>query len=655
MLALGAESASLATSVVLAGLALLILPLVPRNSPVVRAALCLIAILLSWRYMIWRFTETVPSFDLSIEGLAGWCFVLLEGATVLSSSFAFVILSRTLDRSPEADRAAGWWRPGPEPQVDILIATYNEEAAILERTIVGALAVRHQRKRVWVLDDKRRPWLREMCGHFGVRYLTRADNAHAKAGNINAAFAVLRREETPPDFVAVLDADFVPHRNFLERSLALFHDPVVGLVQTPQHFFNADPIQHNLGIGQAYPDEQRFFFDHLQPARDAWGISICCGTSSVMRWTALEVIGGFPLGSVTEDYLITLRLREEGYATAYLGEPLTEGLAPEGLGEYVTQRGRWCLGLMQIVRGPLGPFARNRLQLRDRLGVLDSFLYWAASFLFRLACLAMPLAYWFFGITVVNATLEGLLTYFLPYYLAALLAINWSSRGLIVPVMHDIGQLLGAYEITKAVVVGLARTKGHKFKVTLKGGDRTRVVVQWPLLRPLLVLFVLTVLGLFFSTATDVVFDRDAGEGKWVVLFWTFYNLAVLALAMVVCVEQPRADETMTLAPERVALRASGTTFSAWLVRLGTGEAWLRGGPLVAAGTPCGLDIPGIGRIAGAVIKAEAQGSKILLQPDEEQRAAILAKLHTRDGAVRTTRTDTRGLVVALLRRAMRG
>jgi transposase len=45
--------------------------------------------------------------------------------------------------------------------------------------------------------------------------------------------AVLRALPEPPDFVAVLDADFVPHRDFLDRTLALFKDPKVGLVQTP--------------------------------------------------------------------------------------------------------------------------------------------------------------------------------------------------------------------------------------------------------------------------------------------------------------------------------------------------------------------------------------------------------------------------------------
>ena len=45
----------------------------------------------------------------------------------------------------------------------------------------------HDRMNVYILDDGRRagvPGIRRECG---AGYLTRTDNAHAKAGNINAA------------------------------------------------------------------------------------------------------------------------------------------------------------------------------------------------------------------------------------------------------------------------------------------------------------------------------------------------------------------------------------------------------------------------------------------------------------------------------------
>jgi len=133
------------------------------------------------------------------------------------------------------------WLLQAAPLVDVLICTYNEERAILERTILGANGMSYPNLRVWVLDDGRREWLAELCAKKGCNYLTRPDNSHAKAGNINHAIRHLAGLPAPPDFIAVLDADFVPFSNFVTRALCLFKDPSAGIVQTPQHFFN--PIQ----------------------------------------------------------------------------------------------------------------------------------------------------------------------------------------------------------------------------------------------------------------------------------------------------------------------------------------------------------------------------------------------------------------------------
>ena len=201
----------------------------------------------------------------------------------------------------------------------------------------AACGIEQPATEVLMLDDGRREWLAEPCAERGVRHLTRSDNVGAGAGNINQALQFLKAKG-PPDYIAVLDADFVAHRRFPARTLALFHAPDAGLVQTLQHFFNADPIQHNLGLSRSDPDEQRFVFDHMQPDRDGRGIASCCGTSWVARWQAVAAAGGFPTASITEDFMLTQALQDRGWRTVYLDEPLTEGLAPEGLGEYVTQR-----------------------------------------------------------------------------------------------------------------------------------------------------------------------------------------------------------------------------------------------------------------------------------------------------------------------------
>ena len=61
----------------------------------------------------------------------------------------------------------------------------------------------------------------------------------------------------------------MPYRPFLRRTVGFFSDPAIGIVQTPQHFYNRDPIQNNLLLQTVWPDEQRLFFDVMAPGRDA--------------------------------------------------------------------------------------------------------------------------------------------------------------------------------------------------------------------------------------------------------------------------------------------------------------------------------------------------------------------------------------------------
>lgn len=654
MLALPPLLAAFAGSAVVVGLRLLLLPLLDPRLWHWRALLLGGAMLLAWRYVIWRFTDTIAPLGWTADALASWAFAILEGLTVLSSSFAFLILSRVKDRSPEVDRNKGWWQPGRPPRTDIFITTYNEQLDVLERTIIGAKAMLFPNLRIFVLDDGRRSWLRDLCERHRVGYFTRPDNAHAKAGNINHALVRRAQDRDAPDFVAVLDADFVPHTDFAERVLALFHDPTVGLVQTPQHFFNPDPIQHNLGISTAYPDEQRHFFDNVEPARDAWGIAVCCGTSSMARVEALEAIGGFPTESVTEDFLLTLRLAENGWKTVYLNEPLTEGLAPEGLQEYIVQRGRWCLGMMQIVRNVYNPFGSHKLSLIHRLSIFDSLLYWTTTFPFRLASIICPLLYWWLGITVVNASVTDIIVYYLPYYIAVMAVLNWLSKGLFIPVVNDVAQLIAAWPITRACALGLLTPGPHRFSVTAKGGDRTKVIVQWPMMWPFLLFFGLTFGGLVVNLTSDFMFNNaaSAGDGMAVVMFWTVYNLLVLLVAIAACIERPRPNRPMRQIVEPVTLLVAGEEHRGWLVNLGVGGARVSGPSGLPTGALGKLRLPIIGEVEARVIAPTLDGYRIGFTPSEEQRERLIARLYTATAPPGTGKGDI-ALMIRELARAL--
>jgi cellulose synthase (UDP-forming) len=536
------------------GLAAAILPLVDRDHPAVRAAAVAFCLVLMWRYMAWRLFETIPSIERPLDFAAGSAFALIETLNFLGATATMIFLVRRRDRSGEADRNRAWLESLPRPPlIDVLICTYNEEREVLERTIAAACATDYPDARLWVCDDNNRDWLRRYCQELDIGYLTRLDNLHAKAGNINSALAALASMSRKPDFVAILDADFAPFPQFLSRAAALMREADVGVVQTPQHFFNHDPIQQNLSIAHVWPDEQRFFFDVVLAAKDAWGAAFCCGTSALIRFDALTEINGFPTDSVTEDYLLTLRMKQRGYRTVYLNERLSLGLAPEGLQEYCVQRSRWCLGFMQIFRGPNGPLRRgNGLGWIDRLMLVESFLFWTANPAFRLLALLAPALYLLFGIVTVNARTADAISHVVPFIAALLTFHLWLIEWRVMPFLAELNQLLCATDVLKSAIVGLLGPKTQKFKVTAKGGDRRSRFVQWPLMPLMLVLLSLNVLGVVnaFLLSPRGRLPDSAG----ITLFWSWYNIFVLILACVACVEQPRFRQAARFATDEIAI-----------------------------------------------------------------------------------------------------
>jgi cellulose synthase (UDP-forming) len=645
---------TLAPGLLVIGATLIVLPWISPKSERARILMIAVMVLLMWRYMVWRWLGTLPPAGFTLEYLVGVVFAVVETAMLAGSTISLIFLARLSNRSPDADRNASWLtKLDPPPLVDVFICTYNEEAAILERTIVGATSMDYARYRVWVLDDGRRPWLKALSEELGAGYLTRADNAHAKAGNINNGLKYVAGLVEPPDFVSILDADFVPTPQFLRRTLSLFREDDVGIVQTPQHFINPDPLQTNLSMTRVWPDEQRYFFDVVMAAKDAWGASFCCGTSSVIRFRELQGIGGFPTDSVTEDYLVTLKMKSAGFRTVYLNEKLSLGLAPEGLKEYITQRSRWALGFVQIVMGPLGPFRRgNGLQPIDRISLVETFLYWSANYSFRLLGILVPILYWLLNINAVQANVADTLAYYLPHFIAQIAIMGWMARGRVMPIMSDVTQLLAATQILQAVVHGLVKPKGQKFKVTAKGGDRSRRFVQWPLLNVFLVYFGLTVAGVIWAFAfEDGTKLRDSSA---LCLFWSWYNMVILTIACMVCIEQPRyrSAERLAAADEAIVQHA-GSASPHRVLDISLGGALLEGTIAAEPGSEIAMTVAGL-RLPARVMRRGTHDFAVQFDDISETRADLIRLVYSGRYSAAIVRIEPGRVAAAMIGRVMR-
>lgn len=312
--------------------------------------------------------------------------------------------------------------PNAQRSVDVFVPTYNESTELVRKTLLAARAM-EQPHTVWLLDDGRRPEMAALARELDCRYLGRADNLNAKAGNLNHAL-----QHSEGELIAIFDCDHAPRRDFLSRTMGYFNDDRVAFVQTPQDFFNLDSYQHRHASGQTSVwTEQSLFFRVIQRGKDTWNAAFFCGSCAIVRRSALDEIGGFATGTVTEDLHTSIRLHAKGWKSVYHEQPLAFGVAPESIEPFIGQRVRWGQGAMHVWRME-GILTNKGLTLAQRLNYLASamtyFEGWQKGLFYMVPviCLltsTMPLV----------ATAPEFLLRFLPYILLSFLVFTEIGRG----------------------------------------------------------------------------------------------------------------------------------------------------------------------------------------------------------------------------------
>jgi cellulose synthase (UDP-forming) len=183
--------------------------------------------------------------------------------------------------------------------------------------------------------------------------------------------------------------------------------------------------------------------------------------------------------TATEDMLTSFRMEEHGFRTIFLNEPLSLGLAPEDLKEYVTQRSRWCLGAIHQTYTGWSFLGNACLRPISRLSFFDAALCWSTNSVFKLMVLIGPLVYCPTGTVVIRAQTPDLLYALAPMMCCNLMFISFFGRNLVLPIITDVAHLLSSFVIVRTVAQGLQKPRGHAFKVTAKGVSSNTVTVQW--------------------------------------------------------------------------------------------------------------------------------------------------------------------------------
>lgn len=574
----------LAPSLIMFALAGTLLLVFDKPPNWIRPPVAFLFLFLQAIYLTFRLVATL-SLDTPGNAIASGLFFVCELAINVRIAIANFTNLRVTDRSAQADESERVVRAGEYlPAVDVFIPTYSEGVDILERTIIGCQALDYPRKTVWLLDDMRRPEMRALAETLGCRYLDRPDNQHAKAGNMNNAL-----KHCSGDLILSFDADFIPTRDFLLRTVGFFRDPEVAMVQTPQNFYNEDAVMRNLGLENALQDEQRLFFRALQPGRDAANAIVCHGTSFIVRRSAIDAIGGIPTETITEDWATSIKLQGAGYKLYYLNEALSAGLAADTSGEFLQQRARWAQGTLQGLWASTNPLHAPGLTPQQRLFHFTSVFYYLGS-ITSVINLAIPLCFLLGGLAIMRVTLAEMLFFRVPFTIAYSMLFSWLMLGTRSAFWTEFYDAFLAPSTAITAIRTFVSPKGAGFRVTDKSLRTSRVTLNRRAALPFIVLLLLHLAGLI-AVFTSLNNFPDI-QLVCIVSYFAIMNMALLWVCVLATIDVPH-HEKFSRFQHRIPCRVS------WLGgEVSTETAYLSHGDLGICREKFTARPPTIGRVS---------------------------------------------------------
>lgn len=391
--------------------------------------------------------------------------------------------------------------------VDVFITTYGEDLRTIRRTVTAAMAMTGSHL-TWILDDGRSDEVRTLAAELGARYLRRLSIGGAKAGNINHALAV-----TNSEFFVVLDADFVPHSDFLVETVPFFADDKVAFVQTPQTYGN---LHNVISRGAGYM--QSVFYRFIQPGRNRFNAAFCVGTNVIFRRTAVDDIGGLYTDSKSEDVWTSLMLHERGWRTVYIPLVLAVGDAPDTIEAYTKQQLRWATGGFEIlVRHNLFS-RRSKLTLDQRLQYVVTASFYLTGIAPLLLLLVPPLEIYFDLRPVhLSTTVATWLLYYAGFYLMQIVlafytmgSFRWETLML----------ATASFPIYAKALVNVLVDREQKWTAT---GDKNRAQSPFNVMIPQILFFT------FLFLTSIVAISRDVDNGMLTLATaWNVTNTLIL-------------------------------------------------------------------------------------------------------------------------------
>ncbi len=277
------------------------------------------------------------------------------------------------------------------PVITLQLPVFNERF-VVDRLIDAALALDWpaHKLQIQVLDDStdNTPSLvaaalaRHRDSGVELAHLCRTDRSGFKAGALAAGL-----ESARGDLVAILDADFVPHPDFLRRCIPFFADPKVGLVQARWGHLDRDHSWLTRLQGLAIDGH----FSVEQAGRCWSGLALNFnGTAGIWRRAAIDDAGGWQGDTLTEDLDLSYRAQLADWKVEFLIDVEVPAEIPADIEAFKSQQRRWAKGSIQTAVKLLGPVWRSAWTRHRKLAATLHLTHYLVHPLMLTVALAAP-------------------------------------------------------------------------------------------------------------------------------------------------------------------------------------------------------------------------------------------------------------------------
>ena len=276
------------------------------------------------------------------------------------------------------------------PVVTVQLPLFNE-IYVVERLLksVSELDYPREQLQIQVLDDstdETRDITRSVVDEletrgFDVELIQRTNRVGFKAGALEHGLATARG-----DYVCILDADFVPQPELLQKTIHFFTDPKVGMIQTRWGHINRS--YSLLTRVQAMFLDGHLLLEQVARSRSGRFFNFN-GTAGLWRKTCIQNSGGWQHDTLTEDLDLSYRAQLAGWKFVFLTDVVTPAELPVDMNGFKSQQHRWTKGSIQTCKKLLPRIWRSPLPLPIKI---EATAHLTSNFAYLLlACLCVLL------------------------------------------------------------------------------------------------------------------------------------------------------------------------------------------------------------------------------------------------------------------------